>query len=427
MNTSFPSAGDYAIALQNPDRAFNIRDFKNAQFEHTKLGMPLGIPGSTAVVFKAQVNGVEQALRFFTRDDASSRGRYTAIHPYLTGGSLTHSLATAEWIDEAITVGGRPLPMIRMQWVRGLTLDKYVANLVQMSDAIALAKLAESWRAVVGQLQFSGFAHGDLQHGNVLVGPSGDIRLVDFDGVWVQPLAGEPAPHEWGHPNYQRIDRPWGPWMDTFSGMVIYTSLVALSKSTQHWYELYNGENLLFRRDDFRYPFQSSAWNRVEMVRDSRLSELTTRLKSFCEPNWAPPGPLEPLLTESNWWVPPVATPAREEQKRIPSGPPHVTSAQPGVQSPPGAWWTGTGPVPDRQQSNQRKGPPIPDHPQSSVWWTITAALLTALVVAGVVTGAVASTAKRANETAVFFATFAVVLLVTLTVMSSRRYKGRRR
>jgi Ser/Thr protein kinase RdoA (MazF antagonist) len=72
--------------------------------------------------------------------------------------------------------------MIWMQWVEGRTLDRY---LVQGPDREAIGVLAESWRDPVRRMQTARFAHGDLQHGNVLVDGDGTPRLVDFDCSWI--------------------------------------------------------------------------------------------------------------------------------------------------------------------------------------------------------------------------------------------------
>ncbi|QLQ08322.1 MAG: hypothetical protein HZY76_21580 [Anaerolineae bacterium] len=50
-------------------------------------------------------------------------------------------------------------------------------------------------------LQTHGIAHGDLQHGNVLVAAD-ELRLIDYDGMYVPPLSGRES-HEIGHRNYQ--------------------------------------------------------------------------------------------------------------------------------------------------------------------------------------------------------------------------------
>src|SRR2546430_4647189 len=48
-------------------------------------------------------------------------------------------------------------------------------------------------------------AHGDLQHGNILV-RGGSIQLVDYDGMWVPALKGRHAT-EIGHRAYQHPER----------------------------------------------------------------------------------------------------------------------------------------------------------------------------------------------------------------------------
>jgi cell division protein FtsI/penicillin-binding protein 2 len=60
------------------------------------------------------------------------------------------------------------------------------------------------------RLQQADFAHGDLQHGNILVDTSSTLRLVDFDGSWISGFQGDPPPREPGHPNYQPAGRKWG-------------------------------------------------------------------------------------------------------------------------------------------------------------------------------------------------------------------------
>lgn len=111
---------DYAMAVQNPQHSFLVDDLRTAQFE-TRRGMPVGSAGKSAVVFKATVHGTEQAIRFFTREEASSRERYHAIGPYLRTERLSGLLASAEWVDDGIVIDGKPFPMVRMQWIEGRT------------------------------------------------------------------------------------------------------------------------------------------------------------------------------------------------------------------------------------------------------------------------------------------------------------------
>ena len=82
----------------------------------------------------------------------------------------------------------------------------------------------------MSELRAANIAHGDLQHGNVVV--VGDqLRLLDYDGMFVPALANKQS-NECGHRNYQLPKRSrwdYGPHLDHFSAWVIYVSLVAVA------------------------------------------------------------------------------------------------------------------------------------------------------------------------------------------------------
>ena len=78
-------------------------------------------------------------------------------------------------VDDAIRVNGRTWPVVRTQWANGRTLNQYVDHLVEQLDTKALGNLAGVWRELVARLQSAEFAHGDLQHGNVLIDDRGAL------------------------------------------------------------------------------------------------------------------------------------------------------------------------------------------------------------------------------------------------------------
>ena len=229
---AFPAAGDYYKAVQAPGRCFTVPKLQAAEFVWDSLGPTLA-RGSSAVVFQASVQGRPQALRCYIREDASSRDRYSALDAYLAGHDLSPYVSGTTWLDGAITVNRVTWPVLTMDWIDGRTLNEYVDFLVAGSNTAALTTLAGRWRELVALLQRSEFAHGDLQHGNVMVDQDGQLRLVDFDGVWIPQLAGQSPPTEFGHPNYQHpLQHVWDRWLDTFSALVIYLSLVALGQGS---------------------------------------------------------------------------------------------------------------------------------------------------------------------------------------------------
>jgi eukaryotic-like serine/threonine-protein kinase len=335
--TAYPAAGDYYKAVQAPGRAFTVPKLQRAEFVWDSLGPTLA-RGSSAVVFQAAVEGRSQALRCYIRNDASSRDRYSALDAYLAGRDLSPYVSGTTWLDSAIKVNGATWPVLTMDWIDGRTLNEYVDFLVTSGNTAALTTLAAKWRELAAMLQRSDFAHGDLQHGNVMVDQEGYIRLVDFDGVWIPQLAGQSPPTEFGHPNYQHpLQHPWGRWLDTFSALVIYLSLVALGKEPGLWLALYNSKNLLFAKNDFFPPFKTEAWKQLAALGDPQVDELARRLQECCDPDWVPDKSLEMVLDQQ------AVTPARQPipvEQRWWEKKPAAAAPGPGV---PGSGLAGSG------------------------------------------------------------------------------------
>ena len=292
--TAYPSISDYVEAVQDPLRAFREPDLQQAEFAlDPQWHIPVPVSGNAAVVFRAAITGRDQALRFFIREDVSEKRRYTALdHHFVTNG-LADCVARTSWVDEAIRIDDRWWPMVRMEWVDGERLDDHVRALAARRDAAALDDLALAWRQHVRRLQAAEFAHGDLQHGNVLVEPRGGLRLVDFDGSWVEAFEDLTPPKESGHPNYQHVGRTWGRWMDTYPALVIYTGLLSLSRRPDAWR---NNEGMLFTREDLLHPGDTPAWRLVTEIADPQVALAVGRLRSSCDPDWCAAGDLEDLL-----------------------------------------------------------------------------------------------------------------------------------
>ena len=324
---TYPSSTDYVSAVQDP-RTLLDGDLRRAAFAvDPLLQIPIPASGNSAVVFKAAIDGRSHALRFFIREDASSPERYRSLHAYLMQHRLTDCTAAAEWVDDAILVNQRRWQMVKMQWIEGRSLDAYVDHLVQCGDTEALETLAQAWRQLVRRMQEKGFAHGDLQHGNVLVDTGSHLRLVDFDGSWIEGATG-PTPTETGHPNYQLRGRPWGQYMDTFPGLLVYTALRSLALRPGLWEEFSVGENILFIKDDFVRPFDTPIWSALLALGDAEVTHCVSQLRAAC----AAPGNLTISLESVIGEVPhPVSEPVTEPVRVL-------SPLQPG--SP---WWAQTG------------------------------------------------------------------------------------
>ena len=170
--STFPAAGDYYKAVQAPGLVFTVPELQAAEFVWDALGPTLA-RGSSAVVFQATVAGSARAVRCYIRNDASSRDRYSALSAHLASHDLRPFVSGTTWLDAAIRVKGETWPVLQMGWIDGRTLNEYVDFLVAGANTVALATLAFRWREMIARLQESDFAHGDLQHGNVLVDQEG--------------------------------------------------------------------------------------------------------------------------------------------------------------------------------------------------------------------------------------------------------------
>ena len=173
-----------------------------------------------------------------------------------------------------------------MRWVEGDSLVSYIEK--NLSSPAALRDLATGWTQMLTDLRQAKIAHGDLQHGNVLV-VQGKLRLVDYDGMYVPALEGSRG-IELGHRNYQhpqRTELDFGAYLDNFSAWLIYASLVAVAVQPALWGQLKGGDEcLLFRKADFDAPERSAVFRLLKAQPDAQVRALADRIEYFL---WLPP------------------------------------------------------------------------------------------------------------------------------------------
>ena len=218
------------------------------------MGLPRMISGNFASVFPmTSASGHKYAVKCFTRPVSHQLDRYKLISSHL--GTLRPWWSTDfQFIPEGIQVDGARYPILRMNWVQGLTLTRWVSENVHKPGAVA--HLSRRFDGLIHDLAAAGMAHGDLQAGNLLVADDGRLHLVDYDGMYVPGLDRLP-PDEVGHPDYQppgRSQHDYGPAMDRFSAWLISLSLKILAAAPDLWDQLNpdHDEYLLLDRNDLR-------------------------------------------------------------------------------------------------------------------------------------------------------------------------------
>jgi hypothetical protein len=276
----WPTGNDYNEAIQNPKLAFDDAELRNGTVECNQLGLPKPRTGAFATVYRVNTGSKAWAVRCFNREVKDQQHRYGAISDHLRHNPLPY-MVEFSFLSAGMKVKGAPYPMLKMGWVFGDPLHVYIEK--NINDTQRLQGLAKNWLAMSEALQKAGIAHGDLQHGNVLVVGS-SLKLVDYDGMYVPSLNGSLS-NETGQPNYQSPQRTaldYGPYLDYFSEWVILVSILALSIDSTLWRNFRGGDEcLLFRRRDFEAPDQSALFRALEHHRNSQLAALVSMFKTF--------------------------------------------------------------------------------------------------------------------------------------------------
>jgi hypothetical protein len=275
---AWPSRQDYREALQACDVAFSDPELKHATAVCDNLGMPRAFSGQNATVFQLRNGPRTWAVKCFAHDFADQHRRYAAVSAHLQKVRLPYTVAF-EFLDKGINVRGAWYPVLKMEWVEGEPLKRFIER--RLRDPAALHQLAARFLEMVKNLQAVGIGHGDLQHGNLIVCGQ-ELRLVDYDGMFVPELAGDPSV-ELGHPNYQHPNRSathFSAALDNFSAWVIFLSLYGASVIPDLWDSTGRMEEcLLFRRQDFEAPYASQVIQRLAAAPDPILQQLVLRFQ----------------------------------------------------------------------------------------------------------------------------------------------------
>ena len=261
----WPSSREYVEAIQNPALSFQDPDLKLSTPAVDRLGMPFVTSGQFAYVFKMNSgSGKAQAVRCFRGGVGDREDRYRRINDHLNKVSAPY-FASFEYDAQGIMVSGRRYPIQVMEWIGGFPLDVYIPNVLGRADVLKF--LTDLWLKALVSLRDSGMAHGDLQHGNIIVDDNNSLRLVDLDGMYVPAMAGWKSA-ELGHRHYQHPKRDvsnFDATLDNFSGLVIYLSLLSLKDQPSLWTEFHD-ENLIFTKGDFDNPRGSKLFAKIKAI-----------------------------------------------------------------------------------------------------------------------------------------------------------------
>jgi serine/threonine protein kinase len=245
---AWPIPDDYRQALQNAHNNLIPAALKPVSPQMDKLGRPRVQTGAFAAVFEVtDTTGTRWALRCFTRTVPDGQQRYQAIAQAIQAAALPYFVAF-HYIEEGVRIAGEAYPLVQMEWLEGESFASYVEH--NITNASELQRLARQVHGLVMDLELKGLAHGDLSGDNMRV-VGGQLRLIDYDGIYSRHLQGLKPPEEVGTEHFRHPLRPaepfFGPTMDRFSALLCITSLHALSVEPSLWGRFGATDRLIFK------------------------------------------------------------------------------------------------------------------------------------------------------------------------------------
>lgn len=306
---TLPTPDAYNDAVQSPRLAFSDSDLANATVDCNGFGIPKALGGGFAITYCLSGRNNKYAVRCFHKEVRNLQDRYSRIHSCL---KATQSLLFVgfEYQNAGIKVKGVGHPIVKMEWATGMTLGEYVDR--NYNKRAAIEQLRRSFAQMEAELAQRGIAHGDLQNGNVLVSPQGQLRLVDYDGMFV-PGMNSGGGSELGHKHFQHPSRNAGDFnqtIDRFSFLVIDLSLWAMTLQPGLFRKFSTGENILFSANDFADPSSSQVFQALMAVNDQPFQKAVTSFAAICKSPISSTPRLGDFLAGRNIPTAPASAPA---------------------------------------------------------------------------------------------------------------------
>lgn len=187
--------------------------------------------------FKLWKNGLaadakpSKCVRVWKGNALIDNQRFRLISDYLRKVQLPY-FTDFRFVEHGVRVGGVDIPAIFMDWIDGDTLTEWIP--VHRKQPDQLRKLADKFMRMCGKLNSLGMAHGDLCCENILVTSAGEIKLVDYDSIYVPAMQDRFHAVTAGWDDFQHPRRSNNTVAtardDYFSQHVIYLSLLAYAR-----------------------------------------------------------------------------------------------------------------------------------------------------------------------------------------------------
>jgi serine/threonine protein kinase len=282
-----PTVPSIRTSVENKNVLVLDEHAKSGTFRRDARGRLIAYTGGFSVVFPYELpDGTKWAFRCWHSDISNTQKRYEIISDAIKRVNLDF-LCEFTYIEKGINVEGNIYPTTRMRWVEGITIKDYICKYRKSKDK--LKALAENFFVMTQALHEQSLAHGDLQHGNILVSDDHQLYLVDYDSFYCPKLKGEEDTVT-GLPDYQhparKSNKSVSEKLDYFSELIIYLSILAIAEapSLVDKYKVDDADRLLFAKEDFDDITKSQIYKDIQSL-GKQFQELLDVLEEYLKCN----------------------------------------------------------------------------------------------------------------------------------------------
>lgn len=284
MGKEYPSPAWLQEAMVYPDDCLLPARLKGAVVQSQIMGLPALFTGANSAVFKITLDEKPYALKCFTKNDRFRNRRYRKLRKAIPLGGQS-PFVDFEYFRKGIQFKNSKLPVMIYPWLDLPSIASFIEG--HLEEPELLKRLATAILELEEYLCQREFAHGDLQHGNILIEAISQnkfkVHLIDYDQLFCHALR-RVGIAEIGHRNYQHPDRNtthFNSSMDRFSFISIWLAIQALIERPSLWNTFSNGENLLFVQNDYLHTKNSKLFQELSSLQE--VGELVRVFSSICD------------------------------------------------------------------------------------------------------------------------------------------------
>ena len=286
----WPGTQQIEQALEHIESSAKDENLKKLKMKLDSNGLLLQWQGQMANVYKATYNNEKFAIKIFTRKKEGLLERYEKLHNFfISKKELKQSpyFTTFDYIQNAIEMNlskqGKTaiFPIVKMRWAEGDTLESFIEK---TNDPKEIKTVSKNFMKLVDFLENHEIAHGDLHPKNILVDKKLNLKLVDYDCIYINDFKGKKQPEtgdqDCQHPNREKF--PYDEKIDRFSALVIYLALLAISEKIELKDHKDTGD-FIFSKSDFEKPNKSPLFKKFNEISSGSVTTLTEKLKKYCD------------------------------------------------------------------------------------------------------------------------------------------------